>query len=227
MSDKNIDFLGIDTEIPGQKFVCLSFLAPSDAAQRKEVFVIKQFLNKYKSEVGDIEDIGENFESWYTLNRNKMDKEFHIQNNFKNSLHGLKIRGSYSTIEEAKHKANTLREGDPSFSVYVGQVGYWMPWCPCDDDVKDQDYMNRELNLMMHKYQENKVKKEIFFNRRVAEQKNRALQENLRRIKKIESEKLKKNSEMSEEKQVNNKDKDLNIQTSQLLQALKKNVFKK
>ena len=38
------DFLEADTEIPGQKFVCLSFVSPENILENKEVFRIGKFL---------------------------------------------------------------------------------------------------------------------------------------------------------------------------------------
>ena len=42
----------------------------------------------------------------------------------------FKIRGTYSTQEEAELRCKLLREVDPNHNVYVGPVGMWMPWEP-------------------------------------------------------------------------------------------------
>jgi Family of unknown function (DUF5832) len=52
-SDKNQpveDFLDEDTEIPGQKYVLLSFLSPEKVLDKKELFFFQKFLHAYEVE---------------------------------------------------------------------------------------------------------------------------------------------------------------------------------
>ena len=44
------DFLDEDTEIPGQRFVLLSFLSPEKVLDKKEVFFFQKFLESYEVE---------------------------------------------------------------------------------------------------------------------------------------------------------------------------------
>jgi hypothetical protein len=44
------DFLDEDTEIPGQRFVLLSFLSPEKVLDKKELFFFKKFLESYEVE---------------------------------------------------------------------------------------------------------------------------------------------------------------------------------
>ncbi len=44
------DFLDEDTEIPGQRFVLLSFLSPEKVLEKKEVFFFQKFLESYEVE---------------------------------------------------------------------------------------------------------------------------------------------------------------------------------
>jgi hypothetical protein len=79
-------------------------------------------------------------------------------------MRGLKVRGVYGTLKEAQVRAEVLRRKDPTFDVFVGQVGYWLPWDPENKDkVEDQEYMEGELNTLMKKYKENQQKKDEFW----------------------------------------------------------------
>jgi len=48
MSQPVEDFLDEDTEIPGQKYVLLSFLSPEKVLDKKEVFFFKKFVESYE-----------------------------------------------------------------------------------------------------------------------------------------------------------------------------------
>ena len=93
--------------------------------------------------------------------------------------------------EEAQNKAKELQRQDRSFHVFVGQVGYWLPWDPCADKVTDEEYFEEELNNMMKKYKENEVARDLLYEeekrdklyamqeRLEAEKKQKELQENM------------------------------------------------
>jgi hypothetical protein len=48
---KQQDFLDQDPAIRGQRFVCLSFVSPEDALQRKDLFVLQKFLRGISADV--------------------------------------------------------------------------------------------------------------------------------------------------------------------------------
>ena len=53
MTDKSVptvveDFLDEDTEIPGQRYVLLSFISPEKVLEKKDVFFFKKFLESYE-----------------------------------------------------------------------------------------------------------------------------------------------------------------------------------
>ena len=45
--DKKIDYLEVDETIPGQNYVCLSFISPETLMKDKEGFKITKFLQSY------------------------------------------------------------------------------------------------------------------------------------------------------------------------------------
>ena len=97
------------------------------------------------------------------MNRQRLEDEFHKQNNFQTTMHGLKVRGVYSTQEQATARAKALNKKDPYFNVYVADVGEWLPWDPEPEEVKDQEYQSDDLNKLMQAYKENAAKSDEFF----------------------------------------------------------------
>jgi hypothetical protein len=65
---------------------------------------------------------------------------------------GVKIRGSYSTYEEAKARADFLQKCDQYHNIYIGEVGKWCPFEDNPEKAKDSEYMNKDLNKLMKSY---------------------------------------------------------------------------
>lgn len=107
--------------------------------------------------------IVESYEKYMIKNRQRLEDEFHKQQNFQTTMHGLKVRGVYSNQEQANARAKSLNKKDPYFNVYVADVGEWLPWDPDPDDVKDQEYQSDDLNKLMKSYRENAEKRDAFF----------------------------------------------------------------
>jgi len=256
MSDSEQTWLEQDKEIPGQKYVCLSFLSPEKVLANKEVFFYSRFLENYEVEfkvsasekflmdqilqltkaIAKVEDlvansgvdapsttdvsgsvvvdvsgssnimdtkkwrddalkvmqetraalskdaaddlaqyvkknmrdfketkIQEAFENFMFKNRKKLEEEFFTKNEFRTSIRGLKVRGVYDTAAEAGARAKTLQKLDPFFNVYVGQMGFWLPWDPEPADVADQEYAEDQLNTLMKNYKQNESQKEALY----------------------------------------------------------------
>jgi hypothetical protein len=260
MSDSEQTWLEQDKEIPGQKYVCLSFLSPEKVLANKEVFFYSRFLENYEVEykvsasekflmeqvlqvtkaIAKVEDlvanagldvptdvsgssnmlaggavadaktdaktdakkwkedslktmqdvraslskdaaddlaqyvkknmrdfketkIQEAYENFMFKNRKKLEEEFFTKNEFRTSIRGLKVRGVYDTAAEAGARAKTLQKLDPFFNVYVGQMGFWLPWDPEPADVADQEYAEDQLNTLMKNYKQNESQKEALY----------------------------------------------------------------
>lgn len=103
------------------------------------------------------------YEQWMVTHRQRLEDEFHKQHNFQTTVHGLKVRGVYSTREQAAARAKALAKKDPYFNVYVADVGEWLPWDPDPDDVPESEYQNADLNKLMQAYKEQAAKKDAFF----------------------------------------------------------------
>ncbi len=180
-------------------FIFEEFLKGYDFSKSMEKF--SQFLNflsyKYnlnfetlmsdmqefvKSEKEDLKttDIYDSYKTFLDNNENELDDQFNKQNNFQTSVRGLKVRGSYSTQEEAELRCKLLREVDPNHNVYVGPVGVWMPWEPEAYKTGRVEYLEDELNQLMHEKNLNEAKAKQEFEKRIQETKRKAIEENVK-----------------------------------------------
>ena len=257
MSGTQETWLEQDKEIPGQKYVCLSFLSPEKVLANKDIYFYSKFLENYEVEykvqasekflmaqiagvtkaIAKVEDlvanaehslkeaqnkvvdlsgaappatspqdepkkwnfecleelqnaraaltrgaaddlaayvkenmrdfketkIQESFDNFMFKNRKKLEEEFFAKNDFKTTIRGLKVRGVYDTYQEASARAKTLQKIDPYFNVYVGQMGFWLPWDPEPSEVADQEYAEEQLNSLMKNYKQNEQQKEQLY----------------------------------------------------------------
>ena len=118
-----------------------------------------------KAKVADFREsaIKEDYETFLFKNKKRMDDEFFAKNDFRTTVQGVKVRGVYDTYNEAIHRCKTLQKIDPAFNVYVGQVGFWLPWDPEPHDIADQEYADDQLNTLMKKYKENEQKRDELY----------------------------------------------------------------
>jgi hypothetical protein len=118
-----------------------------------------------KSEMSDFKDssIQEAYDSFLFKQKKRLEEAFFAKNEFRTTVQGLKVRGSYDTYAEAVNRAKSLQKIDPSFNVYVAQVGFWLPWDPEPSDVADQEYADDQLNQLMKKYKENETQRDEFY----------------------------------------------------------------
>ena len=226
--DVREDFLDEDNEIPGQRFVLLSFLSPEKVLERKETYFLEQFLKNYEitwktknlekflakqvldfnakldAEVNRLEaaelkeaselcrqaripvdsvlsayqeyvkenakeitttTIKDAYDDFMYAHEKKLEDEFFAKNSFQTSVRGLKVRGSYSSQEEATARAKKLQRNDPIHNIYVAEVGKWLAWDPNPNNVANQEYQEEELNSMMKAYKENEEAREQFYNK--------------------------------------------------------------
>lgn len=229
-------YLEADKEIPGQHYVCLSFVSPQKVLKNKDIYFFSEFLKDYeiqykikatetflmsqasklqetaskvqdmlenalakpeasadlsgalaliketraslvtgtaadleahvKKEMADFKtsSIQEAYETFLFKQRKRLEDEFFAKNNFRTTVQGLKVRGSYDTYNEAVARAKALQKIDPIHNVYVAQVGFWVPWDPEPHEVADQEYADDQLNTLMKKYKENEQERETLYN---------------------------------------------------------------
>ena len=154
--------------------------------------------NMYKTSYEDVERFYKDFKF---ANEERIEKEFLEKNNFHTTIRGLKVRGVYDTLKEAQMRAGVLRRRDSNFSVYVAQIGYWVPFDPNDENIKDQEYQENDLNTLVKSYKENADKRDEHFVQDKEDRKRQALEENARKKKQLKELK-KRQAEADKEKKV-------------------------
>ena len=189
--DKKVDYLEVDDGIPGQNYVCLSFLSPETLIQNKEAFKCVKFLQSYcKDQKLKFNDVYSSYQDFTYKHEDKLQRDFDEQNDFQTSIRGLKVRGVYDTKQAAEDRAKKLSTIDSGFHTFVGQVGYWLPWDPNADKVADEVFQNSQLNDMMEKYQENNINRDMFYEEQKRDKVKAAKEEVLKA--EAEKDKLKK-----------------------------------
>ena len=53
-----------------------------------------------------------------------------------------------------------------NFHVFVGQVGYWLPWNPEADDIANQEYGESQLNELVKSHKQNRLDADEHFEER-------------------------------------------------------------
>ena len=123
-------------------------------------------------------DLYGEYKTYLDNNEIKLTEEYDSNNKFQTSTRGLKVRGSYPTQQEAELRCRMLRELDPSHDVYVGPVGVWMPFHPEAYKTGRVEYLEPELNQLMHEKNKNENQAKQEFEKRVLESKKKAIEDN-------------------------------------------------
>ena len=184
-------------------FLFEQFLKKWEMAKSMEKFV--QFLNyisfKYSMSFDDITEdfkefvkeeketlskssMSDEYKTFIDNNEEELEKQFGIDHQFQTSTRGLKIRGVFPTLEEAELRCKMLREMDANHDVYVGPVGLWMPWEPEAYKTGRVEYMEDELNQLMHEKTKNDTNAKVAFDQRLKETKQQAIEENIKNAEK-------------------------------------------
>lgn len=123
----------------------------------------------------------DDYKTWVDNNEDSLTADFDEQHQFQTSTRGVKIRGSYPTQGEAELRAKVLREMDPNHDVFVGPVGMWMPYHPEAYKTGRVEYLEDELNQLMHEKNKNEAKAKKEFDSRVKDSKQKAMEDNQRK----------------------------------------------
>lgn len=127
--------------------------------------MIKSIHERYNY-IFDDASLQSEYDFYKSQNSEALDKEYFEKNKFQTTIRGLKVRGCFDTLEEAKKRAEQIRKFDKLFNVYVAQVGCWCPWSPYPQDIEDFSFANSQLNTLMHKYKEGQDVKDALYKMR-------------------------------------------------------------
>ena len=109
-----------------------------------------------------------------------LQKEYDEKNQGRCNVRGVKVRGIFQSKAEADARASRLHKTDSNFHVFVGQVGYWLPFNPNPDNIEDEHFGDDQLNNLMQKYKENNVNKDIFYEEQKRDKIKAAQEERIR-----------------------------------------------
>lgn len=130
------------------------------------------------------ENIQDDYKNFMDKNEEKYESQFNKEHSFQTSVRGLKVRGVFPTQEEAEMRCKMLRQVDPNHDVYVGPVGIWIPFHPDAYKTGRVEYLENELNQLMHEKNQNEEQAKLQFDNRVKESKLKAISENMEKAKK-------------------------------------------
>ena len=184
-------------------FLFEEFLKKWDFSKSMDKFV--QFLNfvsfKYKLKFDDLTEdfkefvkdehailssssIEDDYKTFLDNHEEQLENAFNIKHRFQTATRGIKVRGVYPTLEESELRCKMLRELDPSHDVFVGPVGLWMPFDPEAYKTGRVEYIEDELNQLMHEKTKNEAFAKSAFDQRVKETKRKAIEENIKNAEK-------------------------------------------
>jgi hypothetical protein len=126
-------------------------------------------------------DLSDDYKNYIDKNEDELEKTFSKENNFQTSVRGLKVRGVFPTQEEAELRCKMIRQVDQNHDVYVGPVGIWIPFHPDAYKTGKVEYLEKELNDLMHEKNKNEEKAKDEFDKRVKESKIKAIEENIKK----------------------------------------------
>ena len=212
---KYIDLLDEDKPIAGQKFSCVSFIAPEKLLKQKNLFFFQEFLKhwdftksvqkftqfinfisfKYNMNFDSLMDdfaeftkseeeeltyskISDDWKNFLDAKEDALEKTFNEQVDFQTNTRGVKIRGSFPTLQEAELRAKMLREIDPHHDIGICPVGLWVPINPEAYKTGRVEYLEEELNQLMQEKKTNEEKAKQQFEKRIKEAKTNAIDEN-------------------------------------------------
>jgi len=123
--------------------------------------------------------LNDEYRTFVDNNEAKLQELYDKANQFTTSTRGLKVRGCFPTLQEAELKAKTLRAVDKNHDIMVGPVGVWLPFDPEAYKTGRTEYLEAELNQLMHEKKKNEAKASNEFASRIKETKEQAMKDNV------------------------------------------------
>ena len=138
---------------------------------------LKEFVLSEKDTLMS-DSVSEEYKIFIDRYEDKLEESFSSTNSYQTSTRGIKVRGVFPNQKEAELRSKMLRELDPNHDVYVGQIGLWMPWDPDAYKTGKVEYLEEELNQLMHEKDKNEKDAKMEFDKRIKETKEKAIEEN-------------------------------------------------
>ena len=165
-----------------EKFVqFLNFISYKYKINFDDIFADFKEFCKEETEIISKSSMSDDYKTFIDKNEEELEKNFGILHHFQTSSRGIKVRGVYPTMEEAELRCKMLRELDPHHDVFVGPVGLWMPWDPEAYKTGKVEYLEEDLNQLMHEKVKNEINAKNAFDQRIKETKQKAIEDNIKK----------------------------------------------
>uniref|UniRef100_A0A6C0JPA0 Uncharacterized protein n=1 Tax=viral metagenome TaxID=1070528 RepID=A0A6C0JPA0_9ZZZZ len=240
-----LSFVSPEYEIKNKKlFFFEEFVKEYDFLKSMEKFT--QFINfisyKYNIKSDDVHEqfktfveserttlkksVEDDYKNFVDSNEEKLELSYSEKNSFQTSVRGLKVRGVFPNQPEAELRCKMLREIDPNHDVYVGPIGLWIPFHPEAYKTGNVQYLEKELNELMHEKKKNDDSAKLEFDKRLKESKVKAIQENIEKAsitKNKLSQTINEKGELVSIQNMNTQEKNLGVNAT--LDEIKKELF--
>lgn len=172
----------------------------------------KEFIDAEKDTLP--ETVTDDFKNFIDQHEQMLMENYQKEYGFQTSVRGVKVRGSFPSLEEAELRCKMLREVDPNHDIYCAPVGTWLPFHPEAYKTGDVRYLEEELNNLMHEKKQNEEKAKQEFDMRVKESKMKAIEENIKKAEESENvltQSINENGELVSVNNVNSQEKVLGV----------------
>ena len=142
---------------------------------------LQDFIKDEKNNLFGDGSLSDDYKNFIDAHEEALETSFNNSNEFQTSVRGVKVRGSYPSQQEAELRCQMLREVDPNHDVFVGPVGLWMPFHPEAYQTGRVEYLEDELNQLMHDKVKNEKRANQEFEKRIKETRVKAMEENKKR----------------------------------------------
>ena len=240
-----MSFISPENEIKNKsRFFFEEFVRQYDFNKSMEKFT--QFVNyvsyKYNIKPDELNDEFKNFVSsereslntsveadyktFVDIRENQLEEKYMDEHSMQTSVRGLKIRGVFPSQQEAELRCKMIREVDPNHDVYVGPVGLWIPFHPEAYKTGNVQYLEKELNELMHEKKKNEDDAKLQFDKRVKEAKVKAIKENMEKAKESNNrltQTINEKGELVSIQNMNTQEKNLGVNAT--LEEIEKELF--
>ncbi len=153
-------------------------LSFDDLSKDFNEFVEEERDNLVKSSLDD------DYKTFLDNHEKELQEKFTAAHNFQTNVRGIKMRGNFPSKPEAELRAKLLREVDDKHDLHILPVGTWIPVDIDGNKSERVEYLEPELNQLMHEKNKNDAAAKVAFEQRRREQKQQAIEENIKKAEK-------------------------------------------
>lgn len=150
-------------------FVHDSLLKDKENKDEEKERIRQEKINKLAELFSDKDKLIKEYQNYKLCNVAEFQSEIDNLTDGRNNIRGLKVRGVYENLQDARDKAGKLQKLDGSFNIFLCSVGKWSVFDPDPNTIDNQEYMESGLNNLIKGYEENRANASQFFEDRKQE----------------------------------------------------------